>query len=112
MELGVRRSSRFWKSEKLGGVHEGELLEEEEEEMLLVSMCLAVVEVVVVVVGEERPRSLRALRTTEWRRASGPKARRIMSFSLCPCIRRSPMILEALSGSKLWILESTVLVAS
>lgn len=58
------------------------------------------------------PKSFRALRITEWRNASGPKANRIISFSPWSWIRRRPMILEAFSGSKFVILENTILVAS
>lgn len=62
--------------------------------------------------GGRNPRSLRALRTTEWRSVSGPKAKRIISFSPWSWINRSPIILAAFSGSILCILENTILVAS
>lgn len=58
------------------------------------------------------PKSFRALRITEWRKASGPKANLIISFSPWSWIRRRPMIFEAFSGSKFVILENTILVAS
>ena len=61
---------------------------------------------------EARPRSFLALRTTEWTRDSGPKANLIISFSPWSWIRSRPMIFEAFSGSKFWILERTILVAS
>lgn len=61
---------------------------------------------------EARPRSFLALNTTEWTSDSGPKAKRIISFSPWSWIRRRPMIFEAFSGSRFWILESTILVAS
>lgn len=59
-----------------------------------------------------KPNSFLALRITEWTRASGPNANLIISFSPWSWIRRRPMILEAFSGSKFWILEKTILVAS
>lgn len=61
---------------------------------------------------EARPRSFLALNTTEWTSDSGPKAKRIISFSPWSWIRRRPMIFKAFSGSRFWILESTILVAS
>ena len=61
---------------------------------------------------EVRPKSFLALRITEWTSVSGPKASLIISFSPWSWIRRRPMILEAFSGSMLWILENTTLVAS
>lgn len=63
-------------------------------------------------IEEDKPKSLRALRITEWTRDSGPNANLIISFSPWSWIKRSPMILEAFSGSKFWILEKTILVAS
>jgi len=59
-----------------------------------------------------RPRSLRALAMTVWSSASGPKARRIISFSPWSWMSRKPMILAAWSGSSAWIRENTTLVAS
>lgn len=56
-------------------------------------------------VEEGSPKSFLALRITDWTRVSGPKASLIISFSPWSWIRRRPMILEAFSGSKLWILE-------
>ena len=61
---------------------------------------------------DEIPSSFLALRITEWTRASGPNAKRIISFSPWSWISKRPMILEAFSGSKFWILEKTILVAS
>lgn len=58
------------------------------------------------------PSSFLALSMTEWTRASGPKARRIISFSPWSWKRRRPMILAALSESRVWILEKTIIVAS
>lgn len=63
-------------------------------------------------VFDEMPSSVLHLRITEWRSESGPKAKRIISFSPWSWIKRRPMILEAFSGSKLWILEKTTFVAS
>lgn len=62
--------------------------------------------------GFSNPSSFRALRMMEWRRVSGPKARRIISLSPLSWIRRKPMIFEAFSGSRVWIREKTTLVAS
>nr|ACR34315.1 unknown [Zea mays]ACR35876.1 unknown [Zea mays]ACR36329.1 unknown [Zea mays] len=59
-----------------------------------------------------RPRSLRALAMTVCSSASGPKARRIISFSPWSWMSRKPMILAAWSGSSAWIRENTTLVAS
>uniref|UniRef100_A0A0D3GV17 Uncharacterized protein n=1 Tax=Oryza barthii TaxID=65489 RepID=A0A0D3GV17_9ORYZ len=60
----------------------------------------------------ERPSSFLALAMTVWSSASGPKARRIISFSPWSWMRRKPMILAAWSGSSAWIRENTTLVAS
>lgn len=51
-----------------------------------------------------KQRSFLALRMTEWIEVSGPKAKRIISFSPWSWIRSIPMILEAFSGSRVWIL--------
>ena len=59
-----------------------------------------------------KPNSFLALRITEWTKASGPNANLIISFSPWSWIRSKPIILEAFSGSKFWILEKTTLVAS
>ncbi|BAT03256.1 Os07g0682500 [Oryza sativa Japonica Group] len=59
-----------------------------------------------------RPSSFLALAMTVWSSASGPKARRIISFSPWSWMRRKPMILAAWSGSSAWIRENTTLVAS
>jgi hypothetical protein len=59
-----------------------------------------------------RPSSFRPFDITDWRRVSGPKANRIISFSPWSWIKRRPMIFAAFSGSKVWILEKTILVAS
>lgn len=61
---------------------------------------------------EESPKLVLALRMRLWRFVSGPKAKRINSFSPWSCKRRYPMIFEAFSGSNVWILEKTTLVAS
>lgn len=65
-------------------------------------------------VGEagSRPRSLRALAMTASSSASGPKARRIISFSPWSWMSSSPMILAAWSGSSPWIRANTTFVAS
>lgn len=60
----------------------------------------------------EIPNSCLALTTTEWRRFSGPNANLIISFSPWSWISNKPMIFDAFSGSKLWILENTTFVAS
>lgn len=60
----------------------------------------------------EMPNSCLALTTTEWRRFSGPNANLIISFSPWSWISNKPMIFDAFSGSKLWILENTTFVAS
>lgn len=61
---------------------------------------------------DESPRWDLAWFMRESRRVSGPKAKRIISFSPGSCMKMKPMIFEAFSGSKLWILENTVFVAS
>ncbi|GLT51036.1 hypothetical protein SLA2020_244830 [Shorea laevis] len=61
---------------------------------------------------ESKPKWVLAVTTVACIRASGPKAKRIISFSPWSCISKYPMIFEAFSGSKLWILEYTILVAS
>uniref|UniRef100_A0A7C9B5V6 Uncharacterized protein n=1 Tax=Opuntia streptacantha TaxID=393608 RepID=A0A7C9B5V6_OPUST len=60
----------------------------------------------------EMPNSCLALTTIEWRRFSGPNANLIISFSPWSWISNKPMIFDAFSGSKLWILENTTFVAS
>lgn len=61
---------------------------------------------------DDNPKSFLALTIKELTSASGPNANLIISFSPWSCIRSRPMIFEAFSGSKFWILEKTILVAS
>lgn len=63
-------------------------------------------------VFEESPKWDFAWFMSDTKRVSGPKAKRIISFSPGSCMNMKPMIFEAFSGSKLWILEKTVFVAS
>jgi hypothetical protein len=133
--LGLIKSSGFWSSDKAAQV--AELAEEEEEWFgmlkgggrgwLIPPRSLLGEEVLCLVerkgdgddgvegadgVFEDSPKSFRALRITEWTRASGPNANLIISFSPWSWMSRRPMILDAFSGSKFWILEKTILVAS
>lgn len=63
-------------------------------------------------VDEARWSSFLAWIITDWSKDSGPKAKRIISFSPWSWIRRNPMIFEAFWGSRFWILWKTIFVAS